>query len=113
MYLNKKRFKYVYYDNARTLINVKWGEVYAMADAPPGGALFNDREVGRSITIDAEGRDEFGTSGRNTGNDVEIQIKQEDFYYLADRDGEAYTGDSVRWTDEEIAQIQNEVFVND
>lgn len=110
--LNKLRSKFRYYDNARSQINVTWGEVYAMDEAPPGTPYFDEREIGRLIIVDPEGRSEFGSRGRESG-DSEIGIRQDDSGYLSGRDGEAYTTDSTRWTEAEVAEIQDEDFFDE
>jgi len=116
MILNKRRLKYIYYDNVRTSRSILNGDVYNMDEAPPGtgyhdcdtNGRFDDTDerrgqhcrVGRDINVDL---DDGWRVGYKRNNDVGSMEGQED---------SAYTLDSTRWTEEEwlfYEQTQNEI----
>lgn len=115
MTLNKRRFKYIYYDNVRSSRNILNGDVYNMEEAPPGTGyhdVANSRDndtderrgqrcrVGRDIDDEADDRWRIGDKRFSDVGNIEGQ------------EDSAFTLDSTRWTEEEwlfYEQTQNEI----
>lgn len=105
--VNKLRYKYIYYDNARSQLNVKWGEVYAMNEAPPGVAAHTAMNIGRGDDT-PEGRtdlDRFEDHHRSDPDNYDLEWKRTEPGHEAGRSDEAYTWDSIRWSEQEKAEV--------
>lgn len=109
----KRRFKYVYCDNARSQLKVKT-DVYTMNEAPPGIDCWGDL-TGRGPDDTDERRGPLCKNGRDTPGDDDnwrIDYKRGTDWEYSGKDDSAYTGDSKRWTEEDWLyheQTQNEV----
>lgn len=115
MTLSKRRFKYIYYDDARFQLNATT-EVYTMDEAPPGTDYWGEPDS-RGAVDSEEGRGSKCLTGRDhddsddlwrTGDKRDPSFGHPDHH--PGREDKPYTSDSNRWTEEEwlfYEQTQN------
>lgn len=104
--LNKLRNKFIYLDNARSQMNVSWGEVYSMDEAPPGTSFTHEEDIGRS-EVNSQGKIRQEFFGREGMGEWEIERKRDDSGSLMGVEDCAYTLDSKRWTEEELSEMRD------
>jgi len=114
----KRRYKYIYYDDARLQLNVR-SDVFDMVQAPPGTDYWGESK-GRGPDDSDERQDQFCEKGRETTDREDFwkvgykrdNNEWEDNDFIPGREDTPYTADSIRWTEEDwlrYEQAQNEI----
>lgn len=96
--MNKRRFKFNYYDGARTQTDVLWGQVVAMDESPPGTPYHDEPNIGKGPADTHERREAKGPGHKHhTDNLWIIAMRKEPDGCDEGQEDSCYTTDSARW----------------